>query len=89
MIRQRLLSLYVTLLLCLEKEFPGEQSTAALQRLAFTPSVQSGKALDSIQQEKLDVVELSCRQSKKVAHRVRMIPRYSYSLWLLSERDDK
>ncbi|GFT81128.1 hypothetical protein TNCV_4282331 [Trichonephila clavipes] len=38
---QRPLSLLVTLLLCLEEEFPCKQSTVVLQRLAFTLVVQS------------------------------------------------
>ncbi|GFX30088.1 hypothetical protein TNCV_2617991 [Trichonephila clavipes] len=42
---QRLLSLLVTLLLHLKEEFPGKQFTAVLQRLAFTPGVQSGASL--------------------------------------------
>ncbi|GFY01873.1 hypothetical protein TNCV_1468611 [Trichonephila clavipes] len=54
----RLLSLLVTLLLCLEEEFQSKQSTTVLQRLASTPSVQSCVYLDYIQQERPDIVEL-------------------------------
>ncbi|GFS53914.1 hypothetical protein TNCV_3761451 [Trichonephila clavipes] len=42
---QRLLSLFVTLLLCLEEEFSDKQSTAVFQKLAFTSGVQSGTSL--------------------------------------------
>ncbi|GFU27574.1 hypothetical protein TNCV_282941 [Trichonephila clavipes] len=42
---QRLLSLIATFLFCLEEEFPGKLFTAVLQRLAFTPGVQSGASL--------------------------------------------
>ncbi|GFX54157.1 hypothetical protein TNCV_2337931 [Trichonephila clavipes] len=42
---QRLLSLFVTFLLCLEEECPGKHSTAVLQRLAFMSGVQSGASL--------------------------------------------
>ncbi|GFX13055.1 hypothetical protein TNCV_2357111 [Trichonephila clavipes] len=38
---QRLLSFLMTLLLCMEKEFPGKQSTGVLQRLALTSSIQT------------------------------------------------
>ncbi|GFY35026.1 hypothetical protein TNCV_5044021 [Trichonephila clavipes] len=38
---QRLLGLLMILLLCVEEEFPSKQSTAVLQRLAFTNGVQS------------------------------------------------
>ncbi|GFS78223.1 hypothetical protein TNCV_3171901 [Trichonephila clavipes] len=42
---QRLLSLLVTLLLCLEEEFPGKQATVVLQRLFFTPGIQVSASL--------------------------------------------
>ncbi|GFX85507.1 hypothetical protein TNCV_3716791 [Trichonephila clavipes] len=42
---QRLLTFLMTLLLCLEEEFPGKQSTAVLQKLALAPNVQSGAFL--------------------------------------------
>ncbi|GFT94942.1 hypothetical protein TNCV_1472381 [Trichonephila clavipes] len=35
----------MTLLLCLKEEFPAKQSTAVLQRLAFTPGGQSTASL--------------------------------------------
>ncbi|GFY28111.1 hypothetical protein TNCV_4394451 [Trichonephila clavipes] len=43
--RKRLLSLLVTLLLCLKEDFPCKLSTAVLQRLTFTPVVQSNASL--------------------------------------------
>ncbi|GFT17132.1 uncharacterized protein TNCV_4738521 [Trichonephila clavipes] len=42
---QQFLSLIVILLLCLEEEFRSKQSTAVLQRLTYTPGVQSGACL--------------------------------------------
>ncbi|GFS86449.1 hypothetical protein TNCV_513251 [Trichonephila clavipes] len=43
--RQRFLSFLVALLLCPEEEFPGKQSSAILQRLAFTLGIQSGMTI--------------------------------------------
>ncbi|GFY15826.1 transposable element Tc3 transposase [Trichonephila clavipes] len=62
--------LLVTLLLCLEEEFPGKQSTDAFQRLAFKPGIQSVCPFDCIHQENPGIMELktSVMNTKRMRH---------------------
>ncbi|GFX72845.1 hypothetical protein TNCV_2864521 [Trichonephila clavipes] len=53
---QQLISLFVTLLLYLEEEFPRKQSTSVLHRLTFMPASRLVCPLDCIQKGKPDIV---------------------------------